>query len=218
MISIKHNFLFIHIPKTGGNSIQTYLSEFSEDSLITKNFRRDGVRKFQVVNRKYGTIKHSTINDYKKKIEKNIFDSLFKFTVIRNPWDRMISFYFSPHKTVPEWNREKFRELISHKLTLRDFICTESLGDKINRTVKMSIFPNRKSIDSEIDFILRFENLNNDFRELCSKLDIPYQNLPHINQSKRNHYSKYYDEELNDIIKSRFSEEIELGQYRFERG
>ena len=70
MISIKHNFLFIHIPKTGGNSIQTYLSEFSEDSLITKNFRRDGVRKFQVVNRKYGTVKHSTINDYKKKLKK----------------------------------------------------------------------------------------------------------------------------------------------------
>lgn len=74
-----------------------------------------------------------------------------------------------------------------------------------------------EAVSRDIDFLIRFEELESDFSEVCRKLDIPAKRLPHRNASKRAHYSEYYDNELIDAVAERFSEEIELGQYRFER-
>ncbi len=98
MISIKKNFIFIHYPKTGGNSIQNILREYSEDKIVKLSNFQDGIERFEVRNDKYDIVKHSTLSHYKKVIEPDIYKKMFKFSTIRNPWDLMISFYFSPHK------------------------------------------------------------------------------------------------------------------------
>ena len=108
MISLQKNFLFVHIPKTGGNSIQNILKEYSEDRIVIEYDHQDGVERFGIRNEKYDIYKHATLAQYQKVIEPEIFKKLFKFTVIRNPWDRMISFYFSPHGKRTEWDRELF--------------------------------------------------------------------------------------------------------------
>ena len=97
MISIKNNFLFIHIPKTAGNSIQNVLKEYSEDKItISSENKQDGINQFGIRSNNYNLNKHSNLKNYKYEIERDIFTKLFKFTVVRNPWDRVISFYFSP--------------------------------------------------------------------------------------------------------------------------
>jgi len=63
---------------------------------------------------------------------------------------------------------------------------------------------------------MRFEQLDNDFKVVCEKLDIPHSPLPKRNSSVRSHYSKYYDDELREIVRKKFSEEIEFGNYSFE--
>ena len=96
MLSLQKKFLFIHVPKTGGNSIQNILRNFSEDKIACLADHQDGFERFGVINDKYATKKHSTLDQYKKAIEPKIYQELFKFSTIRNPWDRCISFYFSP--------------------------------------------------------------------------------------------------------------------------
>lgn len=114
MISESKKFLFIHYPKTGGNSIQKALLEYSDDALVPTHFtRRSGYNEdFRTYNSNYKTHKHSTLNNYRQELEPELFKSLFKFTTVRNPWDRMISYYFSPHRQNSEWNREDFVEFV----------------------------------------------------------------------------------------------------------
>lgn len=231
MISLSKKFLFIHMPKTAGNSIQNILKPYSEDEIVCRSPLQDGYERFGVENKKYKTKKHFRLIDYKKTIEPEIFNTLFKFTIIRNPWDRMISLYFSPHRKVDSWDKDSFINLVNSSSPLRDFISQNSLAYSIkNLSISKSklkkfskdllagkISLTKKIIDSEIDFIIKYESLEEDFEKLCKLLSIPKEHLPTANKSlvKKKHYSYYYNEELKKLIENKFSEEIMLGGYVF---
>ena len=216
MLSIQKKFLFIHVPKTGGNSIQSILQEYSEDRLIAFDYQ-DGSNRFELRNETYQNIrKHSNISEYRLSMERKLYNSLFKFATIRNPWDMMISYYFSPHNSLGEWDRDKFIELTQRIKTLRHYVCENPLW--VQRLKRRALYPKilNPKLDSHIDFFIRFESLNDDFKIVCQQLDIPCINLPKKNISQRSHYSQYYDAELREMVGKKFYEEIELGEYTFE--
>ena len=131
MISIQKKFLFIHVPKTGGNSIQNILKDYSEDEIVVLAKHQDGVERFEVRNKKYNITKHYSRSHYKSVLDIRTYCTLFKFAVIRNPWDRMISFYFSPHRGAIEWNRNDFLRLVSSVPTLGHYICEKPFLEKV---------------------------------------------------------------------------------------
>ena len=204
MISLRKQFLFVHVPKTGGNSIQNILKNHSEDEIVTPRPHQDGIERFEVRNSTYKITKHSTLSHYKSVIDAATYRSLFKFAVMRNPWDMMISYYFSPHRAVTEWNRNDFIELMKTVPTLRHYICEDPVSDQ-------------EKVDADLDLLMRFERLDDDFRTVCARIGIEYAPLPRRNRSERAHYSQYYDEELIELVARRFSEEVSSGGYAFER-
>lgn len=212
MISIQKNFLFVHIPKTGGNSMQNILKKYSKDQLVILGEHQDGEERFEVRNENYPTLeKHSTLNDYKKVIAQNTFSHLFKFATIRNPWDMMISYYFSPHRGISEWDRNSFLELLKIVPTFKHF--TEVSKEQVQW---FHFFKKEKdNSNNSLDFIIRFEHIDEDFKKLCSLIDIPFEPLPKRNQSKRAHYSTYYDDELIEKVRKKFNFEIKQGGYVF---
>ncbi len=214
MISIQKKFLFIHVPKTGGNSIQSILKNFSEDEIITINNHQDGVERFELKHRNYNTTKHFTLYKYKKLLDQNLYNQLFKFATIRNPWDRMISWYFSPHRGFTDWKREEFIKLINSVQPLRYFVDSSFLIKISGKSI--SLTSNKKKLDQDVDFIMKFECLNEDFKKVCETIKIPYTPLPIRNKSHRKHYSYYYDEELKNTVQKKFYEEINFGGYEFE--
>lgn len=216
MISTSKGFLFVHVPKTGGNSIQEVLRKYSEDEIVIRAKHQDGVERYGVVNSRYKTQKHSTLDYYKNVIERDKFQNLFKFATIRNPWDMMVSFYFSPNRGVTEWNRNDFIELVENTPTLRSYICENSFLQTIFKRLGVNDAPSLKKLDSELDYLIRFEQIERDFKLVCDRLRVQYVPLKKRNSSRRGHYSAYYDKALVKIVENKFGEEIEFGGYRFE--
>lgn len=204
MISLKYGFLFIHIPKTAGNSIQNTLRNYSEEKVVSITPYQDGVERFEVRSDKYEIHKHSSLLDYREQLGRDIIDGLFKFTCVRNPWERMISFYFSPHRGKVSWDKEEFTRLINSVKPVKDFI---SMAE-VNETTPESSFDN-------MDYFIAFEELEQDFNKVCLKIGIPPVKLPHRNVSKHKHYATYYDDELIELVNKRFIEEIEYFGFEF---
>ena len=202
MISFQKRFLFVHIPKTAGNSIQSVLRDYSEDQLVALRGEQDGIERFGLRNPKYKIKKHSTLAEYRAALGEMEFGSLFKFTCIRNPWDRMVSYYFTPTQNTSAWDRKKFRKAIVKLLPVADYLRLDKGGG--------DPFAN-------VNYIMRFENLADDFRAVCAALDISPAPLPRYNRSHREHYSKYYDDELRELVGARFAAEIERFGYTFEK-
>ena len=247
MLSIEKNFLFIHVPKTGGNSIQTVLLPYAEETLIPHRFSTDG-QDFQLKHPVYPTKKHHPLKGYLKILGPERFADLYKFAIIRNPWERLASHFLYRIQTFaihPPFDRDRFIDFIDEKPTIDRYI---TLDRYIRRTAnKKARSPNRlpqyKSItnfarrlsrrlgvksqasnqlstcimplDYDLDFLLRFEHLNEDFAKVCAAIDIPFTPLPHINKTNREHYTTYYDEEIVEIVRQRHWREIEFGGYQF---
>ena len=202
MISFQKHFLFVHIPKTAGNSIQSVLRDYSEDELVALRDEQDGIERFGLRNPKYKIKKHSTLAEYLAALGEMEFGNLYKFTCVRNPWDRMVSYYFTPTQNTSAWDRKKFRKAIFNVLPVADYLrLDKGKGDPF----------------ANVNYIMRFENLADDFRAVCAALDISPAPLPRYNRSDRGHYSKYYDDELRELVGARFAAEIERFGYTFER-
>jgi hypothetical protein len=201
MISLQKRFLFVHIPKTAGNSIQSVLRGYSEDQLVALRKEQDGIERFGLRNPRYKLKKHSTLREYHDGLGDEQFRNVYKFTAVRNPWDRMVSYYFTPTQNPETWNRKKFREIIAKAVSVQDYLRLHDGED--------DPFGN-------VDYIMRFESLAHDFRAVCTAIDISPPTLPQYNRSNREHYSKYYDDELRELVRSRFAAEIERFGYAFQ--
>lgn len=196
MLSVKHNFLFVHIPKTAGNSLQNVLRHYSDDRIVRIHSHQDGVERFEVRSDSHDIQKHSTLEEYRRQYGEPLFSGLFKFTCVRNTWDRLLSFYFSPHRGPIAWDRGAFIDFI------RDI-------PPMSHYLRLSDTPAQADPFANVDLLLRFEHLESDFPRLCDAIGIPRQPLPHVNRSTKGRLREFYDDELTAIVRAAYHEEIE---------
>lgn len=124
------------------------------------------------------------------------------FITIRNPFDRLVSFYFSPHRGNVTFDRDGFSKFIDKIPPLENYI-----------SIKKTIFK-KAEIYRGIQF-LKFENISEDFLKICDESGIKDVILPHRNASNRGEYKSYYDDELIKRVEQIHKLEISVGNYKF---
>lgn len=207
MLSLQHKFLFVHIPKTGGNSVQKALEFYSEDQITTHQPFQDGKERFGIQNPNFAYHKHSTLKEYKALIPKEIYSPLTKFTVVRNPWERMISLYFSPHAGRESFDPVSFEKVVQEAKSIDEFVDTTTRLEKI--------FGKNPLRTGEINHFLQFERLQEDFDLLCKTLKISTATLEKLNASSKGDFRMYYDQKLKKLVQNKFKNEIDYFGYQF---
>ncbi len=202
MYSLKNHWLFVHIPKTGGNAIQGVLRSYADDEIVTLAAHQDGVERFEVRSRQYQTHKHSTLAEYLREYGTELLTTLHKSACVRNPWDRVVSYFFSPHRGPVEWSRAGFREFLETVAPVAHYLSLDE-----SRPAKL------ESALANLDCLLRYESLQADFDRLCQQIGSPHQTLPVRNKSRRGDYRDYYDAESREAVARRFEEEVDCLGY-----
>jgi hypothetical protein len=204
LISKKYKFIFVHIQKTGGTSVMVVLSKNIPD-LKPLCFKHDGAVEGIA------------------ELGEDEWKTYFKFAFVRNPWDRLLSWYsmiintpdrITKLRSYVRKNSNNFDEFIKN--------CTESImdDDGIQSFSKNQIdYLVNNNGELAIDYIGRFEDLDKSFRYFLKKVKLDEKiKLPHVNHaSTHKHYSTYYSESTIDLVGKRFSKDIEKFEYSFEK-
>ena len=227
MISFEKRFIFVHTPRTGGTSMEEALMESVRDCDI-----HDGTRHWPLIAYNSSWAKLQTGARWNSSLKsgdtvpvyveaKNLIDDYFKFTVVRNPWDRMLSYFLHLNGGFDERLFPKMIRLAGKSGEgFYPFVNRErhNLGEddifRVNFQSCHSMAHNKDGANS-IDFILRFENLQEDYDALCDKIGIERTELPHHNKSDRGHYRDYYKKREIDIVRKNLRQDIKKYGYEF---
>lgn len=198
IVNVDNKFAFIHIYKTGGTSIA--------QTLTGEHIGSD----------------HTNARDLKIIFSQNNlnFNQFFKFSIVRNPYDWLVSLYFYCKKTPSHnWhercNVQSFQEFIISHVSI-DLKQQKNSPIGTNKCQTQFEFVTDESGELIVDFIMKKETLNLDF-QLLKKLNIVDSRiqLPFINsiQSNRQHFMSYHTKLTIDIINRQFSNDFKLFGY-----
>jgi len=206
LISHSKKFIFIHNYKVAGTSIKHILKDFSNI-----NFKQSPtIDKIKILLGIYPRIfsnnfhVHIKSQELKEKIPEEIFRDYFKFGFVRNPWDWQVSLYTYMLK-----NKNHFQHKLIKKMNFEEYI--QWRVDKDLRFQKDFFFDVKGN--KLVDFIGKFENLNNDFKIICVKIGVD-ATLPHLNKSRTDpDYLSYYSQETIDLVYDAFKDDIKTFKY-----
>jgi hypothetical protein len=205
MISHKHRCIFVHIPKTAGNSINRVFGVGWED--------------------------HKDLQRYYDEVPPEVFGSYFKFAIVRNPWDRLLSDYNyqvkksrAPNSKLfvfgADGSKRNFAEWVETVLTAPDGYEAREWGGAVSPHIhRWSPQVDWISVQGAVrtDFIARLERLPEDFRAVRRQLQMPPVRLPHRNRRLHWHYSHYYDRATRELVARYYARDIAQFGYEFER-
>jgi hypothetical protein len=211
-------FIFVHVPRTGGETIENYfLAEMGLDQRMRPALLvREKLEDEQGPPR----LSHLTASQYTEYayLSKSEFKQYYKFSVVRNPWSRVVSFYhYLGYAT---------------KMSFDTFVLEQL--DELFSTSKLDWFvaPSSDFIYSSndellVDFVARFESYQHDFGLLTSRLKTTRVSLPIINSSSSTQsslspsyqpkpsYQSYYSVECRDKVALLYKRDVEIFGYSF---
>jgi hypothetical protein len=182
IVSPGRGYVFVHIPKTGGTSMALALESraMKDDILIgdtpKARARRRRLRGLTPAGRLW---KHSRLADIEGLLPPDTFDRLVVFTMVRNPWERIVSYYHwlrvqsFDHPAVRLAKSTELSAFLNHAQTRTTF-ARESYSDYVTGSDGVE----RKAI------YVRLERLEEDLPPLEGHLGFRLE-LPHVNRSDR---------------------------------
>lgn len=199
IVSHKHKFIFICNGKTGTTSIEHGLREFDES--LDMNSGCPGL----------WNSKHMPAAVAKAMLPTGVWDEYFKFAFVRNPYDWCVSIYKHNFRSrlrlrkmlrhpvsAPQWMLTHWRNRERRAKRVLDAADVEFLFEYLRRfralPLAKTLYQSNYVLDADgtliVDFVGKFESLNEDVRHVQDKVGVRFA-LPHLNATKHPHYSKF---------------------------
>ena len=201
-------YLYTHVPKTGGTSIEFALRKNIDTNIITPN----------------ELVGHMSTNDLKQVCEDNklSYDSFCKFSTIRNPWSWYVSHYAYLLNRLKK-SGDRFDEDFTREIEVLKEESFYRFIKFIHRNRDNLVFKNngyntlkyQQMIDwvEGCDFILRMEDLTQESLSIVGlNIDLPAEKK---NTSVHKHYTEYYDDHTMELVKDMHKDDIEIFGYRY---
>jgi Sulfotransferase family len=198
------SWIFVHIQKTAGNSVRTALGGDIFDAR-----------------------KHFMARELRDIRGEAVWNASFKFSFVRNPWDRLVSWWSMIDNARDYVDQAQppnafFGYVLERAKSFEDFLlrCDDEIVDSDGRK---NIFRNQIDylVDDNgeiiVDFVGRFEHLQEDFDEVCRRLGRASVELPRTNASQHTAYTEYYTPAMVEIVTKHYMRDIERFGYRFGR-
>lgn len=210
LISDSKRILFVHVPKTGGVSVQQLLEENCPDARTDPDRHAPLER---ILEREPG------VADY------------WSFGVVRNPWARMVSWY----SMIDKWNHKHgpasgkpqdvkvgttrdgnpMWRLVASYADFEEFILRGP--DEHPRLRRAQIdYLRAPALGREVDFVARTETLSSDIGTVQRQLGVPVTTPPHRNKSEHGSHRDYYTARSRDKIAEVYAADIEAFGYTFD--
>lgn len=208
VLSTNPPFLFIHIPKTAGTSIEEALFDYQDLNFLNEP--------------------HPIVAQYKTYLPSELYNSLFKFSFVRNPWALQVSTY--KYYVVNNNIDMTFDEYIKWKFTgnpmdMKSRVRDRGNEEEIKSMLMVPFHVNRMPqiyflIDEvgeiQMDFIGSLENINKDIDVIVDKLKLEDIFLPHSNKTgDGKSYTEYYTTETKELVGKRFEMDIKIFGYKY---
>lgn len=234
MICEEYKCIFVHIPKAAGQSIEHFFVELV--GLTWKTRAPLLLRYNNDPSLGPERLAHLTASEYTScgHMDEDQFNAYFKFSFVRNPWDRIVS----------EYKYRAFQKKFDFKTFLFKHFPTPGFTDSYRHIIPQYEFLFDHEGNQLVDYIGRFENLQQDFNEVCRRLQIEEATLPHKKKSSENKrnkltakdylktlanvifkkktknnifqsYTEYYDEETKEFVAKLYDKDIRTFKYKF---
>lgn len=221
IISHRLKYVFIHIPKTGGTSVRnilTHNNKFSCDVISHwDTITEEQFKAFPRVSRELKC--HHGVRKAKEYFDDNNldWDSYFKFSFMRNPYDLHVSNYHYLHQVVgkKDRNTEEQEETYKNATSFADYV-----KDLERSRAGFQEIYIRDEDEVKVDFIGKLETIEEDFKRIVDTI-LPKQiiteeeyKLPFLNKTKHKHFSEYYTPELTDLVNKACEMDFKVGGYK----
>lgn len=209
LVSHRKKFIYTKTAKTAGTSIESYFEKYCmPDNLWTFKHARneyissDGIIGFRGSKdqlKKQIYYNHMHAIEIQRNIGKQLWDDYYKFSVIRDPFDKLVSaFYFSARDS--DGSIESFRKWLINGGIVKD--------------------QNTYLIDGKVcmDYFIRYENLHDGVKHVCNTLKLPYSSteIPKLKTKFRNRgipLHEFYDAKSIGIVQEAYGFELDYFGY-----
>lgn len=195
---LEQRAIFFHIPKTAGISVAQSLF---------------GCRAGQ----------HMLFYEYKRAFSAREFRQFYKFTFVRNPWDRLVSAYhYMRDGGMSELDARQAEDSVHRYPVFSDFVehymTRPGFETKLHLRSQWQFICASETAAPELDFVGRFETLAADFATIARRLNRD-ETLPHRNAGasrQKQDYRSFYTDRTAEIVAQAYARDIALFGYRFE--
>ena len=210
LISHTHKLIYLKTVKTAGTSVEVLLQQYLfPDVPATHAFEgfagQSGIVGTRLTTNGFPFFNHMTAEQLKVLVGEQIFKEYLRVACIRNPYDKMVSWFWF---TMPA----RLRRLLRHM----PFLITKTFfASWLNRDFPepdSGIFLNNDEV--QVDIFLRYEDLANDVRELFDRIGLPSEevripNLKSEYRVKPQSWQKYYNRKAAELVYSNYRWEFE---------